>query len=374
MARVVRKYGGSSLKNADEIKHIASRLADMRWQGDDVVVVVSAMASTTDDLMKMAYSLHSDPSRREMDMLLSVGERVSCSLLALAIEAEGVGAVSYTGSQVGIITDTRHGEARIVDIRPDRLLESIEKGLIAVIAGFQGVSTDKEITTLGRGGSDATAVALAASINADRCELMKDIDGLFTADPNKVEDARIIDRLDFDSALRLAGSGATALQFEAARIARDHKVDIGIGNAKQDKIGTIITEAPFDCGDVIGIIRRDELVRKQGCGMAENHDNCIQFVENHGQWVTWRTANTGEEAPYSGITIITAGRPVSGLHEAVNSRFTDASIITFGTMDRPGEYWVCLKTEQADEAVRLVHDLCVEMRWMRKNGRSTGIC
>ncbi len=362
------------MEDVASIRHVASQLADLKWQGDEVVVVVSAMASTTDDLVKMAKDLNPDPPDRELDMLLSVGERISCALLAMAIEAEGIGAVSYTGSQVGIITDTKHGEARIVDIRPTRLLEALEDDRIVIVAGFQGVSIEKEITTLGRGGSDATAVALAAAINADRCELMKDVKGLETADPGIVENTQCIEQVDFDSALRLSMGGVAALQPEAARIAGEKEVTLAIGNTKNNTIGTIITDAPFDRGDVIGLGCQDNLLRRQGCGQLDDRNKIVRLSENRGRWILWRTPNPGEEAPLTGITIVTAGRIVEGLHEAVTLMLTDAEIATFGQIHRPGEYWVCVETVFAEKAVRLIHQVCLENGWIRQDKMGADKC
>ncbi len=370
MARIVRKYGGSSLREPEQIRRVARHIADMRWRGDEVVVVVSAMARTTDELISLARQLHPDPPRREMDMLLSVGERISSSLLALAIEAEGIGAVSYTGSQVGLITDNHHGEARIVEVRPFRLLEALEKDLVVVVAGFQGVSTEKEITTLGRGGSDATAVALAAAIEADRCELMKDVPGLYTTDPAVVEEAELIKAVDFEAALRLAQGGVPALQSEAARLARDHKVPLSIGDSATDRSGTIITDRPLDCGDVLGIARLDGLRRRQGTGPLPGGGQRVRLVENRDRWVAWERAEPGEEAPLSALTVVTSGRPVEGLHEMVVQTLAAASIETFGLMERLEEVWVCMETARADEAQRLLHRACAERGWFVRRTES----
>lgn len=300
MAKIVRKYGGSSLRDADRIRHVASQIADLKWCGDEVVVVVSAMAATTDDLISMARSLNPTPPKREMDMLLSVGERISCALLAMALEAEGLAAASYTGSQVGIITDTHHGRARIVDIKPYRLLDALKEDKIVVVAGFQGVSIQKEITTLGRGGSDATAVALAAAIGADRCELMKDVDGIFTANPNSVKDAVCIENVDFESALKLADGGVVALQSEAAALAWDYKVPLGIGNSETNKVGTIITDRPFEKGEIVGMASTSNLVRQVGCEEDIDWHEYSRVFELHGRYILWRKGRENEIAPYAG--------------------------------------------------------------------------
>ena len=370
MARIVRKYGGSSLREPEQIRQVARYIADLKWNGDEVVVVVSAMAATTDELLSLARKLHPDPPRREMDMLLSTGERISCALLAMAIEAEGVSAISYTGSQVGIITDTHHGEARIVDVRPTRLLQALEEGQVVVVAGFQGVSVNKEITTLGRGGSDATAIALAAAIKADRCELMKEVQGLHTANPNAVPDADVIEVLDFNSALRLARGGANALQSEAARLALDHRVPLAIGNTATDKIGTIVTDRPFDCGEILGVARRDRIVRSQGTGTLPEAKGWARLVEQNGRWMVWREAEPNEATNLSGITIVTTGRSVSGLHACVSETLATAEIPVHGIVESQEEMWVCVATDQAEMAERLLHDAVRSNGWLKSSNRN----
>ncbi|MCB2200329.1 aspartate kinase [bacterium] len=370
MARIVRKYGGSSLREPEQIRQVARYIADLKWNGDEVVVVVSAMAATTDELLTLARTLHADPPRREMDMLLSTGERISCALLAMAIEAEGVAAISYTGSQVGIITDTHHGEARIVDVRPTRLLQALEQGQVVVVAGFQGVSVDKEITTLGRGGSDATAIALAAAIKADRCELMKEVQGLHTANPNDVPDADVIEVLDFNSALRLARGGAKALQSEAARLALDHRVPLGIGNTATDKIGTIVTDRPFDCGEILGVARRDRIVRSQGTGVVPESVGWSRLVEQNGRWMVWREAQPNETSTLSGITLVTTGRSVAGLHACVSETLATAEIPVHGIVESQEEMWVCIATDQAANAERLLHEAVRTNGWLKSSNRN----
>lgn len=365
MARIVRKYGGSSLREPEQLRAVAKTLADMKWNGDELVIVVSAMAATTDDLIKLAGELNPNPPRREMDMLLSVGERISCALLAMALEAEGVKAVSYTGSQVGIITDTHHGEARIVDVRPTRLLKALEEGNVVVVAGFQGVSIDKEITTLGRGGSDLTAVALAAAIKADRCELMKDVNGIYTAHPGVVPEAELIDQLDFDSALRMARGGTKALQSEAARLAQDHHVTLALGNSTTDRIGTIITERPFDCGEIVGIARRDGLARIQGTGSLPPGDGLRRVVEQRGRWVLWQETPGNGSPPLSGITVVTSGRSVDGLQNAVATCLNEEGIESHGMISTDSEIWVCIETSRADDAIRRLHSELVQRGWMK---------
>src|SRR5438270_5821964 len=212
MSLVVQKYGGSSVADAEKIKRVAQRIVDARRGGHDVVVVVSAMGDTTDELLDLAQQVSPLPPPRELDMLLTSGERISMALLAMAIANLGLRARSFTGSQAGVITDSAHGRARIIDVTPGRIAGALDDGAIPIVAGFQGVSQDsKDITTLGRGGSDTTAVALAAALKADVCEIYTDVDGVFTADPRIVPDARRLDTVTYEEMLELAASGAKVL-------------------------------------------------------------------------------------------------------------------------------------------------------------------
>ncbi len=226
MKIVVQKYGGSSVSDLDKIRGVAERIARTAAEGVGVVVVVSAMGDTTNELLRLARQVADDPDRRELDMLISVGERISMALVAMALRDRGVPAVSLTGSQSGILTDGRHADARVIEVRPDRILRHLERGEVVVVAGFQGVSLQREVTTLGRGGSDTTAVVLAAALKAEHCEICSDVDGVFSADPRLVPEARTIDRLGLNEALALARGGAKVLFEDAVRYARDHGVTL----------------------------------------------------------------------------------------------------------------------------------------------------
>ncbi|HEY1104554.1 MAG TPA: aspartate kinase, partial [Agromyces sp.] len=212
MSLIVQKFGGSSVADAESIKRVAKRIVETRKAGNDVVVAVSAMGDTTDELLDLANEVTPIPAPRELDMLLSAGERISMALLAMAIKSMGHEARSFTGSQAGMITDAQHGAARIVDVTPVRLREALDEGAIVIVAGFQGFNRDtRDITTLGRGGSDTTAVALAASLDADVCEIYTDVDGVFTSDPRVVKKAHKLDRITSEEMLELAASGAKVL-------------------------------------------------------------------------------------------------------------------------------------------------------------------
>jgi len=236
---VVQKYGGSSVGTAERIKRVAERIVATRKDGHDVVVVVSAMGDTTDNLMGLAQQVSPAPPPRELDMLLTSGERISNALVAMAISALGAQARSFTGSQAGVITDSAHGKARIIDVTPGRIRAALDKGHIALVAGFQGVSQDtKDITTLGRGGSDTTAVALAAALHADVCEIYTDVDGVFTADPRIVSDAAKLDTITYEEMLEMAASGAKVLMLRCVEYARRYGVPVHVRSSYSDLDGT----------------------------------------------------------------------------------------------------------------------------------------
>ncbi len=240
MALIVQKYGGSSLADLGRIRQVARRIVATRKSRDKVVVVVSAMGSTTDKLTRLAYRITPNPQRRELDMLLTAGERQTMALLSLAIMEHGYDAVSFTGSQVGIITDRFHTDARIQEIRGDRLRNALRRNKIPIVAGFQGVSLDREITTLGRGGSDVTAVALAAVLHAQRCELNKDVEGVFTENPNEFKGVKLIPLLSFQELSELAGSGSEVIHPRACALAEKHRVPLIIKSPFSRKRGTMI--------------------------------------------------------------------------------------------------------------------------------------
>jgi aspartate kinase len=237
----VQKFGGSSVADAESIMRVARRIVATRESGHDVVVAVSAMGDTTDELVDLAHQITDSPDPRELDMLLTTGERISMALLAMAIKSLGHEARSYTGSQAGMMTTAQHGEARIVDVSPDRIREALADGAIAIVAGFQGFNRDsKDITTLGRGGSDTTAVALAAALGAEVCEIYTDVDGVFTADPRIVTQAHKVDRITFEEMLELAAAGAKVLHIRAVEYARRHGVTIHVRSSFADTEGTFV--------------------------------------------------------------------------------------------------------------------------------------
>jgi len=241
MALIVQKFGGSSVADAESIKRVAKRIVETRRGGNDVVVVVSAMGDTTDELLDLAAQCTPIPAPRELDMLLSAGERISMALLAMTIKSMGVEALSFTGSQAGMLTTPEHGSAKIVDVTPGRVREALDEGAVAIVAGFQGFSrVSRDITTLGRGGSDTTAVALAAALNAEVCEIYTDVDGVFTSDPRVVPLAHKIDYITSEEMLELAAAGAKVLHLRAVEYARRHGVVLHVRSSFVNDEGTIV--------------------------------------------------------------------------------------------------------------------------------------
>ncbi len=238
MALIVQKYGGTSVADPERMRNVARHIATTRAAGHQLVVVVSAMGKATDNLLQLAHQVSANPPSREMDMLLTTGERISMALLCMALHDAGVDAVSFTGSQVGIITDTVHTKAKILEVKGDRVRAAVADNKVAVVAGFQGISTAKEITTLGRGGSDTTAVALAAALKADSCEIYTDVTGVFTADPRVVPQARKVQVLQFDEMLEMAGAGSKVLALRSVEFARNHDVPIHVRSSFTWEEGT----------------------------------------------------------------------------------------------------------------------------------------
>lgn len=243
MAVIVQKYGGTSVGSPERIRAVAERIVAAKEAGNSMIAVVSAMGDVTDDLVSLAGQINPEPPEREMDMLLATGEQVSIALLAMAIHALGHEAISFTGPQVGIVTDHGHTKAKIIEVRADCVREAIAQGRIVIVAGFQGTTPDGHITTLGRGGSDTTAVAVAAGVGADLCEIYTDVDGVYTADPRVVSDARKIDLISYEAMLELAAAGAGVLNLRSVEFARNHGVVIHCRSSFTETAGTIVKEA-----------------------------------------------------------------------------------------------------------------------------------
>jgi len=285
MPCIVQKYGGSSVSDIENIKRIAGIIAGVKRSGIDIAVVVSAMGKTTDKLVKMARAISTSPSRREMDMLLSTGERITMSLLCLALHEKGIEAVSLTGSQSGIITNNRHNDARVIEVRPFRVQDELAEGKVVVIGGFQGVSYKRDITTLGRGGSDTTAVALAAALGADRCEIYSDIDGVYSADPNIVGDAKHLPEISYPVMQEMSSAGAKVLNAHAVEFAKKEKIAIIARSSFSNKKETVVRKfSPGLLSGIQAIVSENEITRVKLCGEKafKNFERAIAFLEeNH---------------------------------------------------------------------------------------------
>ncbi len=296
MAIVVQKFGGSSVANIDRLKNVAKRVVKQREAGDKVVVVVSALGDTTDELLEKAHAITKDPSEREMDVLLATGEQISIALLAMAIQALGHDAISFSGSQAGIVTDTSHTKAKIVDIKTDRLLKELDKGTIIIVAGFQGATVDHDTTTLGRGGSDLTAIALAARLKASSCDIFTDVEGVYTTDPRVVKKARKLPAISYEEMLEMAASGAQVMQLRAVEYARNYGVPIHVRSSFSDRPGTIIKgeqdmlEKPIISGisydasqakvTILGVPDKPGIAAKVFSALAKDGINVDTIIQN----------------------------------------------------------------------------------------------
>lgn len=300
MGLIVQKFGGSSVANADKIKNVAKRIIEYKEAGHQVVTVVSAMGDSTDELIELARQINTNPSPREMDMLLSTGEQVSIALLAMAIEAQGHSVISLTGPQAGIKTDEKHGKAKILDVDTQRLEKELSRGNIVIVAGFQGLSGNNEITTLGRGGSDTTAVALAAALNADICEIYTDVDGIYTCDPRVVPDASKLSYISYDEMLELASLGALVLQPRAVEFAKLANVKLHVRSSFNHSEGTIVQEVEENmekamvvtgvaCDKnvtkiaVFGVPDRPGIAYQLFNALAEDNINVDMIIQSHEQ-------------------------------------------------------------------------------------------
>jgi aspartate kinase len=296
MSLVVQKFGGTSVGDADRIRAVADHVARTRRSGNDVVVVVSAMGKTTDELVRLAADVSSVQPDREIDMLLSSGERITMALLCMALADLGVDAVSFTGSQAGMITDTSHTRAKILEVRADRIRETLAAGAVPVVAGFQGVSLDKEVTTLGRGGSDTTAVALAAALGADACEIYTDVSGVFTTDPRIVPEARKLARVSYEEMQEMAATGGRVLALRSVEFARNHNVPLHVRSSFTWEPGTwvdkeeesmeqaVVTAVTHDLSEakvtVTGVPDKPGLAAKLFRGLADRNINVDMIVQN----------------------------------------------------------------------------------------------
>jgi aspartate kinase len=351
---IVQKYGGSSVATAEKLRHVARRVAETRRTGSDMVVVVSAPGDMTDDLITRAREITAQPPARELDMLLSVGEQVSIALLSMALHAAGEQAISLTGSQVRILTDGVHTKARVLEVDHQRIDAELSRGRIVVVAGFQGVTPDHEITTLGRGGSDLSAVALASALGAASCEIYTDVPGVFTADPRIVPEAQKLERLSYDEMLEMASSGAVVLQTRSVEYAKSYGVRLHVRSTWSDAPGTIVEEAPDverirlvtgvahdlnvakitmrDLPDIPGIAHRIF------SALAERHvnvDMIVQTASRSGKADISFTVTTGDAAPAE-EAVREVGREIGSGEIVAGEGVAKVSIIGAGMASNPG--------------------------------------
>jgi aspartate kinase len=335
---VVMKFGGTSVADSERLKVVARRLVAAREGGTRVVAVLSAMGDTTDELVRLAHEISALPKARELDMLISVGERISCSLCAMAIHDLGHEAISLTGSQAGIVTDTAHGKAKIVDIRARRIHEALDAEKIVLVAGFQGVSTDYDITTLGRGGSDTTAVALAAALGAEACEIYTDVDGVHTADPRVVPAAKKLHAVSYEEMLEMAASGARVLQLRSVEFARNHDVKLHVRSSFSEAGGTWIREEDermLEKALISGVTHRVEetVYRVEGVGTARLFEALAEAGVNVDTVV-----QTGPEIVFSAPDRAETEAALDGLGVRWSARedLGQVSIVGAGMKSHPG--------------------------------------
>jgi aspartate kinase len=396
MAIVVQKYGGSSVADVGRLRSVAERIMQTRRQGHDVVVVVSAMGDTTDDLLALAKQVSANPDRRELDMLLSAGERISMALLSMAIRELGGDAISFTGSQSGIITNDRHVDARIIEVRPFRVQDELARGRIVVIAGYQGVSYRREVTTLGRGGSDTTAVAMAAALDADYCEICSDVDGVYSADPRLVPAARRIGVLSYEETQELAESGAKVLNAQAVAFAKERGIAIyaratagPLPGPRPELDGTVVRRhAPRVPGTVVGVASerdlvvleseapaRDLLAALDDCGVAGKQLHVfggrLTLAVSRDNLHDEARVRSALAARFGGATRFADGLgAVSAIGAGINSSYGNlrsgldalagTGIIPAGTATSSFRITWMVPRERIDDAVRALHGRFIE--------------
>ncbi len=371
LAIIIQKFGGRLLETPEHIRRAAQHVIKTKIDGDDPVVVVSAPGSTTDRFREMALQITDKPDEREMDMMLSVGERTAMALLAMAINADGRHrAVSFTGSQVGIITDNRHTNARIIEVKCLRIRETLDQGNIPIIAGFQGISVEKEITTLGKGGSDATAVALAAALKAERCELIKENGAVFSADPELVSDAVPLPEIDYDTLEAISSAGAQVVQPHAASLAKQHEVTLSITDAEGTK-GTLVTDCSLGATGVAAVVINDDLFLTKGSG-ADPAESGFQGID-FAFWDGSSSLIAARDCPDSDGTIKAALMSIIGWGTYVErdlvtvslKSLSDAGIKPIMSFVHRGDFNVLLRSEDGQSAVKAVHKVCLENRYIK---------
>lgn len=374
MAIIVQKFGGSSLTDLDRLQRVVDRVVSTARDGNQLVVVVSAMGNTTNELLSLARQVSQRPDRRELDMLLSVGERISMALVAMAVRERGLGCVSLTGSQSGIITDENHSGARVVEVRPDRVRRHLDQGEVVIVAGFQGVSRSREVTTLGRGGSDTTAVVLAAALGAERCEIFSDVDGVYSADPRAVPDAVRLEGISLDEALTMARGGARVLYEDAVRFAREQGVTLVARSTFGPGAGTRLHAVREPVGRSVGVTSDAQLARVvldpshrlETLHALVGAGGVVRRQQGEVVWVDLRNAHAGLPAlpgtgVDEGVTCIIAAVGTSVGEDAVSVAVATEALQQAGVEVRArgagGDeaWWELASPGQEQLALRAVH-------------------
>ncbi len=366
MSLIVQKYGGTSIGSVERIQNVAERIAKKSRKGNEVVVVVSAMSGETDRLIKLARQMTSDPDQREMDMLISTGERVTIALLAMALQALGCKAQSFTGRQVGILTDSMHTRARIEEIKADRLRQALSEGVIPVVAGFQGINQKSDVTTLGRGGSDTTAVALAAALKADLCEIYTDVDGVYTTDPNIVSAARRIPKISYEGMLEMASLGAKVLQTRSVEFAMKYRVPVHVRSSFNEGPGTLVTQEDADMEQeivsgitynkdqakvtLVGVPDRPGVASMIFGAISKEEMNVDMIIQNVGQAGLTDLSFTlpKEDARRAKDILLKLDKELGIKNIALNEKIAKVSLVGVGMRSHSGvaaKMFACLSTE-----------------------------
>ncbi|MDP8237534.1 MAG: aspartate kinase [Candidatus Hatepunaea meridiana] len=366
MPIIIQKFGGKLLENPDQIRRAADYIIRTKDSGENPVAVVSAPGQTTDLFTEIARQITDNPDEREMDMLLSVGERVAMSLLAMAINTDGrYHAVSFTGSQVGIITDTNHTDAHIIEVKCLRIRETLEKGDIPIIGGFQGVSTDKEITTLGRGGSDATAVALATALGAVRCELVKESGAVYSADPELVPEAVYHSEIDYNTLETLTSAGAQIVQPRASSLGRQHDVPLTITSVESSR-GTLVTDRNMEVGSVAAVVIDENLSLITGdtVDAVTNDQSYIRFAinDNNAKYIVLTNSIGCDNAlPVTLLTIVGWGGNINSkvVKTSLNA-LSIAGISPIAWSVSGGAFSLLIDSDEGRDALKVVHNACLK--------------
>jgi len=366
MSLIVQKYGGTSVGSIERIRNVADRIALKRREGDALVVVLSAMSGETDRLIKMARKMTADPDQREMDMLLSTGERVTIALLAMALQSLGCKAQSFTGRQVGILTDNMHTRARIEEIQAGRLKEALSEGIVPVVAGFQGINQKSDVTTLGRGGSDTTAVALAAALKADLCEIYTDVDGVYTTDPNIVPTARRISKISYEEMLEMASLGAKVLQTRSVEFAMKYRVPVLVRSSFNDGPGTLVTQEDAEMEQeivsgitynkdqakvtLVGVPDRPGVASKIFGAISKEEMNVDMIIQNVGQAGLTDLSFTlpKEDARRAKEILLKLDAEIGIKNIAINEKISKVSLVGVGMRSHSGvaaKMFSCLSAE-----------------------------